>query len=363
MPASEESDATVNLLANLIRYRSLSHDEAEAAEFVADVLSHARVQVDRVGDNVVARLGDGNKALLMNSHLDVVPPSADHPYPPFEPTIRDGRLYGRGSVDAKASVAAMVQAIVGLASDGWLPPEGHALVAALTVCEEVGGIDNGLEQTRPHLPELEAALIGEPTSLAPCIAQRGMLILEATAHGRTAHAARPHLGSNAVEMMARDVCRIADRLFDRPHPLLGDTIASVTIVEGGTAHNVIPDRCRFTIDVRLTPTYDVDDVIRIIGEAIESTVSVRSQRYIPVETDSKAAIVRASVKATQAKPFGSATASDWIYVRDIPTVKIGPGDSSLSHTAEESIELTELARAPTIYRNIITSYYDTITDE
>ena len=358
-----EEDTTFDvteLLSALVRFESLSHHEEAIAGFVADTLNVSNVVVSRFENNVVARLGSGASALLLNSHLDVVPASSDHPYGAFEPTVVNGRLFGRGSVDAKSSVAAMIAAFRSLADEGWIPPDGYCLVAAFTACEEVGGTNNGLEAIRPHLPALASVLIGEPTSLTPCTAQKGLLIVDATAEGRTAHAARPHLGINAIDIMARDVVRLSELSFDREHPLLGKTIATATVVSGGSSHNVIPDRCDFTIDARITPSYTIDEVLDLIGSALDSRISVRSRRYVPVETRADAVVSRAAVAATGKPPIGSATASDWVFVRDVPTVKIGPGDTELSHTPEESIEIEELCRAPGVYRSIIESFFESV---
>jgi acetylornithine deacetylase len=348
------------LLSALVRFESLSHHEGPIADFVADTLDVPAVVVSRFENNVVARLGEGSSALLLNSHLDVVPASSNHPYEPFVPTIVGGRLFGRGSVDAKSSVAAMIAAFRSLADEGWTAPDGYCLVAAFTACEEVGGTNNGLEAVRAHLPELVSALIGEPTSLTPCTAQKGLLIVDATAEGRTAHAARPHLGVNAIEIMARDIARLSQIDFDRKHPLLGRTIATATVVRGGSSHNVIPDRCDFTIDARITPSYTTDEVLDLIAGALDSRISVRSRRYVPVETEAEAAVARAAVAVTGKPTVGSATASDWVYVRDVPTVKIGPGDTELSHTPDESIDIEELRRAPSVYRSIIESFFESV---
>lgn len=353
---SEPAPVT-QLLSKLVGFESLSHQEKEVADFVFETLSRSLPDVRRFGNNVIATLGSGGRALLLNSHLDVVPASADHPYPPFEATIASGRLYGRGSVDAKASVASMMTAVMELAARGWHPPAGSCLVLALTDCEEIGGGYNGLEATRPHLPPLGAAIIGEPTGLAPCTAQKGMLIVEAVAHGKTAHAARPHLGKNAIEIAARDITRLAGLQFEREHALLGRTVANATVIQGGKSHNVIPDRCNFTIDARLTPEYPSDEVVERLRETLDSELRVRSDRYVPVETPRQEQIVRVAVSVSGKQPFGSATASDWVYVRDVPVVKIGPGDSNLSHTGGESISLAELQTAPDVYRGIVEGYF------
>ncbi len=303
---------------------------------------------------------------MLASHLDVVPPSAEHPYPPFEPTTVDGRVYGRGAVDAKASGAAMLAALARLAAEGWRPQAGR-LVVALTACEETGGGYNGMEALREHvfgaaLPQVSAALVGEPTELRPCLAQKGLLILTATAHGRTAHAARAHLGTNALTVAARDLLQVDALTFDRADPLLGSPTANVTLIEGGTAKNVIPDRCRFTLDVRSTPAYTHAELAALVGQALESEVEVYSDRLVPCATPASAAVARATTAALaglglDAQPFGSPTASDWIFLADVPAVKIGPGRSELSHTADEHVEISQLTQAVEIYAEIARCYF------
>jgi acetylornithine deacetylase len=347
----------VHLHKELVRIPSLSGEEKEAADFVERLAAAHGVPTGRHDDNVYFWIGEGDDVLLLNSHLDVVPASADHPFAPFDPVERDGRVYGRGSVDAKASVASMIHAALSLASVGWRPENGRIIVA-LTTCEETGGAYNGLESLRPHLPPATAALVGEPTNLKPCVAQKGLLILNVQARGRSAHAARAHLGDNAVIRAAQDVMRIAEMQFERDDPFLGRPSATVTTIEGGSARNVVPDLCSFTVDVRSTPAYSHEELIAVFRERLESDVFVHSQRIVPVSTPLEARIVRACRSVLpDDEPFGSPTTSDWIFLHDVPTVKIGPGASELSHTAEESVPVEELRRASSVYRDVIRTYF------
>jgi acetylornithine deacetylase len=364
-----EPDA-VALLKALVGFRSLSGEEGPVADFVEEYVRSADlpVAVGRVDDNVYFSLGDdaaGSDAdrLLLCSHLDVVPPSSDHPYDPFTPTEASGRLYGRGTVDAKASGAAMTTALLSLARGGWTPVrDGRAgqLIVALTTHEETGGAYNGLQTLRPHLPTLSAAVVGEPTQLQPCVAQKGLLILEARAHGQTAHAARAHLGENAIVRAARDIERLQSFSLDREDPFLGAPTINVTTVEGGSARNVIPDRCTFTLDIRSTPAYTHDEITAEVDALLESEVAVRSKRLVPASTAPEARIVEAARAALPAgaEPFGSPTASDWIFLNDVPAVKLGPGESSRSHTAEEHIRLAEVERAAEGYADLAKAYFD-----
>ena len=347
----------VRLLRDLVAFPSLSGEEGPIADFVEDHVRAAGVPVARHDNNVYFWWGDGPDCLLLNSHLDVVPPSTRHPYDPFEPVEHEGHLYGRGTVDAKASGAAMTTALLDLAADGWTPTNGKVMVA-LTACEETGGPYNGLQDLRPHLPELHAAIVGEPTQLQPCVAQKGLLILKIHAHGTTAHAARAHLGDNAILRAARDIETLRTLTFDREDPYLGHPTLAVTTIEGGQARNMIPDLCTFFVDIRSTPAYTHDELTALVAEVLESDVEVHSKRLIPVSTSEDARIVQACRRALPAaQPFGSPTASDWIFLHDVPTVKLGPGLSERSHTADEHIALDEVRQAATAYRTIIQEYF------
>lgn len=233
-------------------------------------------------------------------------------------------------------------------------------MVALTACEETGGGYNGLQDLRPHLPRLGAALVGEPTDLQPCFAQKGLLILKVTAIGRAAHAARAHLGVNAIVRAADDIRRLNEYRFTRTDDYLGLPTLTITTIEGGTARNVVPDRCTFYVDVRTTPQYDHDALAAELSTLIDSDLEIHSKRFIPVATPPDSRIARACEAALPtAEPFGSPTASDWIFLHDVPTIKIGPGSSELSHTANEHIPLEQVRRAVDVYTRLIRAYFET----
>ncbi len=345
-----------NILERLVAIQSPSGQEAAAADELTSILEPGGLEVNRVDDSIWCSIGSGADGLLLNSHLDVVPASEGHPYPPFTPTVVDRALYGRGSVDAKGSVSAMAAAMLSLAAEGW-EPEGGRLVAAFTSCEETGWPYNGLQETRPHLPPLKAAIVGEPTDLKPCIAQKGLLILRLECRGRSAHAARPHLGDNAVVKAAEDIQRLVATELDRVHPVLGAVTVTPTVIEGGKVRNMIPDLCTVSVDVRSTPSYTHAELVSILQQAVEGDLLIHSDRLISVDTAQDERIVRAGVAASGESPFGSPTASDWIFLSDIPTIKMGPGSSDLSHTANEHIMLSELSEAVDVYRQTILRYF------
>jgi len=278
--------------------------------------------------------------------------------------VQDGWLYGRGSVDAKASGAAMLTALAGIAYGGGVPAGSQCMVA-LTACEEGGGRYNGLQDLRPHLPEITAAVIGEPTSLAPCVAQKGLLILKIHAHGTAAHAGRPHLGVNAIPRAMAAIEKLHGLSLDRTDPHLGAPTLTVTTIEGGTARNAVPEHCVFAVDIRTTPAYTHAEIVDAVEQALAGLpgieIEVYSNRFVPCATPSGARIGAAAAVACAAsgektEPFGSPTASDWIFLADVPAVKLGPGDSTRSHTADERIRLEDVRRATEVYTTLARTY-------
>ena len=352
----------LHLLKELVQFKSLSLQEEAICSYVEQYVQTAGLPTLRHNNSLCFWIGEGERRLLLNSHLDVVPASNNHPFDAFTPTTADGLLYGRGTADAKASGAAMTTAVLQLAADGWYPPNGQVMVA-LTECEETEYEHNGMRALRSVLPRPDAALVGEPTSLVPIVAQKGLLILRADACGQTAHAARAHLGTNAIEMAMRDVQKLKDIGFTRDDPWLGKPTVNVTMIEGGSARNVIPDRCQFYLDIRSTPPYTHEAITEHLASKLESNITVHSDRIIPVATDVDEAIVQACLKAIPGSvPSGSPTASDWIFLSDVPTVKIGPGDSEQSHTADEHVAIAELEDAVGAYKRAIQSYFETGPD-
>jgi acetylornithine deacetylase len=359
-PASADSPGVepVELLKTMIRFKSVTGQETEIANWVEDWSRSQGLKTARFEDNVYCWIGDGPNCLLLNSHLDVVPPSADHPFDPFDPIQQDNHIYGRGAVDAKASGAAMLSTIGRLASEGWYPKNGRLLLA-LTACEEGTGAYNGLETLLPHLPPLSGAIVGEPTELQPCVSQKGLLILKLTAKGRSAHAARAHLGENAIEKAARDINRLEDFTFERIHPELGPVSLAVTTISGGSARNVVPDECSFFVDIRTTPAYTHEELIELLSAQLECDISVHSGRYEPKATPSGSRIEQSVISTIPgASPFGSPTVSDWAFLGSVPAVKLGPGDSNLSHTGAERILVDEVIKAAEVYSSCVKAFFD-----
>ncbi|QDE70082.1 MULTISPECIES: M20/M25/M40 family metallo-hydrolase [Myxococcus] len=345
------------LLQALVAIPSVSGDEGRIADTVSGWAEGWGARVQRQGHNVWFSVGSGPRRLLVNSHLDTVKPCAGWTYEPHAPVWREDRLYGLGSNDAKGCVTGMLLAARTLLAEG--APTGAEVVFAFTAEEETGG--QGLGTLLPNLGPLDAAIVGEPTSLKPCTAQRGMLLLRCTAHGKSAHVAHAHATEavNAIHLAATDIAVLAELRFP-PHPLLGEARAQVTQVSGGLARNQVPDRCEFFVDLRTTPGMEHAMVARQVAGALKSEVKVHSERYLPKATSAEQPIVRAAVAASGAQPVGSSTASDWAFLGDIPAVKVGPGDTLRSHLADEFITRAELEAGAAFYTQLVRGYFEEV---
>ena len=349
MPAPEQ---TITFFKDLVRFPSLSKEEGPIADFVADYLVQNGLMPQRLDDNVYVSLGTGEDVLLLNSHLDVVPVGEGWATDPFVPLVKDGRMVGRGSNDAKASVAAMALAMTRLAER---PPEGVQVVFAAT-CEEERG-RGGLEVFLPQLGPIDAAVVGEPTGLQPAVAQNGLLILELFARGKAGHAARPHLATNAIDIAARDVAALHGLQWQPHNPHVGPMTLAVTQIEAGRAHNVIPEVCKMVVDIRTIPEIPPEVVVERVRSVVQSEVRVRSDRFRPVRTPHEDRLVDAVREAhPEGAAFGSPTLSDWAHLAHVPAVKLGPGLSEVSHTANEWVDLAEVERAVGVYEGIVRAW-------
>jgi acetylornithine deacetylase len=339
------------LLEHLVSTPSVSRNEAAIAAVVGEYAADFGVEVHRSANNLWFVIGEGRPCLLVNSHLDTVPPCRGWKSDPYVPRWQGERLHGLGANDAKGCVTAM------LAAAGELAHEDLAgsVIFALTAEEENGG--EGLATILPRLGALDAAIVGEPTALTPCIAQRGLLLLKCVAQGKSAHVAHAEQGQNAIHSAARDVATL-DGLKFEPHPALGRTRASVTLIEGGISENQVPDTCEFFVDLRTTPNLDHDKVVADLQQALESEVRIHSARYLPKATDAAHPIVKAAERASAKPATGSHTASDWAFLGDVPTVKIGPGDTRRSHCANEFLTRGELADGVAFYRRMVHAYFE-----
>lgn len=327
-----------DLLKQLIATPSFSREEAHTAQLIQDFLDQKGIPFQRKKNNIWAypRHFDPTKpTLLLNSHHDTVKPNASWTLDPFEPLVRDGKLYGLGSNDAGGCLVSLIATFCYFYER---PNLRYNIVLAATAEEEISGKE-GLEIVVPELPPLEFAIVGEPTQMHLAVAEKGLLVLDLTAKGVAGHAAREE-GENALYKALADIEWFRTYQFPKVSPLLGPIKMSVTIIQAGSQHNVVPDSCRFTVDVRVTEQYTLEEVIEVIKANVTSEIHPRSIRLRPSSIPLEHPIVQAGLRLGRT-PYGSPTTSDQALL-DCPSLKMGPGHSERSHTADEFIYLHEI---------------------
>lgn len=323
---------------NLVSICSVSGQEAEIADYVQDVLSVGGVGVERVGNSVIARAGSG-PCLVMNSHLDTVPAQDGWTDDPWSPVVRDGRVIGLGANDAKASVAAMIAAFLGVVESG--PP--CELILMLAEGEETLGI--GTQKCLAHLDRKpDAAIVGEPTALASAIGQFGLLIVNLVSQGEACHAANAKaLGHrNPIWDLAQDL--VALEAVD-----WGTSSLQPTVLAGAEAKNQVPGTATAVLDVRLEPTLTPENALARIQDVVNGEVTVHSDRLRPYACPPGAALLH----CVPGPQFVSRTMSDLVFFQGIPAVKIGPGDTARSHTVDEYVLEAEVTLGVQVYAQII----------
>lgn len=348
----------LDLLRALVAIPSVSGEEAAVAAFVEETARGWAVPVVR--DETSVRLevrGRGPGATLaLVSHLDVVPPGAGWTRDPFTPVVDGGRLYGRGSGDAKASVAAMMCAARDVQQGGGL--EAGRLLVVLGYGEETK------HTTMPAAVEragaIDAAVVGEPTNLDVAVAQRGLMMVDLLASGDQRHAgyaASDGEFSNAAVVLARDLLRLDGLFDDRTHAVLGHTTATPTMLEAGVSRNVTPPSARAVLDIRSTPDWSHDEIAARLEEVLASSVIVTSRRLVPCETPPDSHLLATARRVRpEAKTFGSPTCSDWVFLRHADAIKCGPGTSRRSHTPDECVDLPEVTAARRFYGELARAY-------
>ena len=334
----------VDLLKRLIATPSVSRDEAAAADVMEGYMQEKGLSPQRSGNNLWC-MSDGfdaeNPTILLNAHIDTVKPVAGWQHDPFTPVVEDGKLYGLGSNDCGGGLMALLQAFMILRAE-----KNPFNLVYLDSCEEEVSGKNGIESVLSLLPKIDFAIVGEPTGMQPAIAEKGLMVIDATAHGKAGHAARNE-GDNAIYHAIKDIQWLAEWQFPKQTELLGPVKQTVTIINAGTQHNVIPDACTFTIDVRSNECYTNEEIFAFFQEHLTSELKARSFRLssssIPMEHSFVQACIREGLT-----PFGSPTLSDQALMR-FPSLKLGPGESSRSHTADEYIKISEIDDAISLY--------------
>ncbi len=338
----------LNLLKVLISTPSISRDEEDAANALQNYMERSGLITHRSGNNVwcVSPHFDEKKpTLLLNSHIDTVKPVNGWQKQPFTPAEVDGRIYGLGSNDASGSLVCLFQTFIRLTKK----EQPYNTIFLASCEEEVSGV-NGIESVFPKLPAIALGVVGEPTGMCPAIAEKGLMVLDVTTHGKAGHAAR-EVGDNAIYKAMKDIEWFRTYQFDKVSPLLGPVKMTVTQINAGTQHNVVPDCCTFVVDVRSNEMYSNKELFDIIQAHISSEAQARSFRLNSSHIDVNHPFV-CRAAALGRKPFGSPTLSDQALM-PFPSVKIGPGDSARSHTANEYILITELAEALELYFQLL----------
>jgi len=343
-----KSDA-INLLKSLIRTESFSKQEDKTAELINTFLNERGIPTHRLKNNVWAfnKHFDAKKpTILLNSHHDTVNPNPGYTNDPFDAFEKDGKLFGLGSNDAGGCLVSLISTFIYFYEKENLK---YNFVIAATAEEEISGF-NGLELVYPELGTIDFAIVGEPTLMDIAVAEKGLMVLDCKAQGKAGHAAREE-GDNAIYKALNDIEWIRNYKFENVSPHLGPMKMSVTIINAGYQHNVVPESCTFTIDVRITEMYKNEEVLRIIEENIQSEVTPRSVRLRPSFIDPDHALVKAAIK-NGAKTYGSPTTSDQALI-PVPSVKMGPGHSARSHSANEFIWLEEIEQGIEKYIKIL----------
>ncbi len=347
----------IELLKRLIATPSISKDEKAAADIMEQTLCEYGFNAKRSGNNVWAQSHCFDGALptvLLNAHIDTVKPVATWNKDPYQPTVEDGKLYGLGSNDCGGGLVALLQAFRYISeqkkqakASGYIKTHNFIYLAS---CEEEISGQNGFSLVLPDLPEIELAIVGEPTGMQPAIAEKGLMVCDLIAHGKSGHAARNE-GVNAIYEALDDLNFIRDYKFERESELLGPTKMTVTVINAGTQHNVVPDRCEMLLDVRTNEKYTNEEIYEFLAERLKSEVHAHSFRLQSSCISEEHELIKKCV-AMGMKPFGSPTLSDQALM-PFQSFKLGPGESSRSHSADEYIEIKEIEEAINKYIELL----------
>jgi len=338
----------ITLLQALIGIPSLSREEDTAADFLQNYIEESGIMTGRSGNNIwcISPMFDVNKpTILLNSHIDTVKPVTGWRRQPFTPKIENGKLYGLGSNDAGASLVSLFQVYRHLSAT----QQSYNLIYLASCEEEVSG-KNGIESVLPKLPPITLGIVGEPTEMNPAIAEKGLMVLDLTARGKAGHAARND-GENAIYKLMPDIEWFRSFRFSKESPLLGTVKMSVTQINAGTQHNVIPDICTAVVDIRSNECYSNEELFEEVTKHISCEAKARSFRLNSSSIPADHPFVKRAVELGKV-PFGSPTLSDQALMK-FPSVKIGPGKSSRSHTADEYILLNEIEEAIGLYIRLL----------
>ena len=341
------SDA-VELLKKLIATPSVSRNEKDAADIMEQTIRSYGFEPQREANNIWIidpHYDESLPTLLLNAHIDTVKPVTSWTRDPFSPDVEDGVLYGLGSNDCGGGLCSLLQIFRMLIQK----PQHYNLIYLASAEEEVSGKD-GITRALPLLPHIDLAIVGEPTGMNPAVAEKGLMVLDVIAHGKSGHAARNE-GVNAIYEALDDMRWIRDYKFEKVSEFLGPTKMTLTVVNAGTQHNVIPDKCTMLVDIRTNEFYDNEEVFEFIRQHLKSEVKAHSFRLKSSRIDPEHPLIKKCV-AMGMKPFGSPTLSDQALMH-FPSFKLGPGESSRSHSANEFIRISEIRDAIAKYETLL----------
>lgn len=348
MSVDEKYYDAVDLLKAMIQTPSFSREEDAVATMLENYIRRNGYSPQRKGNNVWILSPDFSylkPTILLNSHIDTVKPVSAWIRNPFEAIEENGKLFGLGSNDAGASLVSLLHAFFLLTEK----PQQYNLVFLASCEEEVSG-KGGVELALPELPKPTFGIVGEPTGMHPAIAEKGLMVLDCITLGKSGHAARNE-GDNAIYKAMKDIEWFRTFQFPKVSETLGPVKMSVTMISSGTQHNVVPDRCEFVVDIRSTDTYSNQELFDIINCHTESEIKARSFRLNSSGISLDNPFIQRAIMVGKV-PYGSPTLSDQALM-NFPTVKIGPGESARSHTADEYIGLDEIREAIELYYKLL----------
>ncbi|MBN1463464.1 MAG: M20 family metallo-hydrolase [Paludibacteraceae bacterium] len=339
---------TIQLLKQLISIPSFSREEkavADAFQREMELMGHAVYRKDNNLWLLSAGFDTDKPTILLNSHIDTVKPVNGWTFDPFTPTEKEGKLYGLGSNDAGASVVSLLETFCRLTEKG----QPYNLIFTASAEEEISGT-NGIENLLKELPKINVAVVGEPTGMQMAVAEKGLMVLDCTSYGKAGHAARNE-GENALYKAMQDIDWFKNYHFPKESNDLGDVKMSVTMINAGTQHNVIPDTCTFVVDIRSNECYSNEELLKEIQAHVQCEVKARSTRLNSSSIEKNHALVQRGLELGLTT-FGSPTLSDQALM-PFPSLKMGPGDSTRSHTADEFIYIKEIEEAVKIYVELL----------
>ncbi|WP_339701668.1 M20 family metallo-hydrolase [uncultured Roseivirga sp.] len=339
----------LELLKQLIAIPSLSKEEDKTADLIQAFFQDKGISIQRKDNNIWVKnlhFDDSKPTILLNSHHDTVKPNVGYTKDPFSPEVEEGKLYGLGSNDAGASLVSLMACFLNFYH---APDLKYNLILAATAEEEISG-KNGVESILGELGEIDFAIVGEPTLLDLAIAEKGLMVLDCVATGKSGHAARNE-GENAIYKAIKDIEWFRTYTFDDVSKTLGPVRMSVTMINAGQQHNVVPDECKFVVDVRSTDCYSNTQILEIIRAHVKSKVEPRSTRLNPSSIPMDHPIVQAGI-ALGRRTYGSPTMSDQALM-PYPSLKLGVGDSARSHTADEFVFIHEIEEGIEFYIQLL----------